>query len=181
MDKETLLERLQQQKQQLEQELIQRIVNIENTIASIQIIEGQGAQHPRFPPQNPFEGVPIKSINTETYLTIARLLVNNKSNIRTPGVNKRLLVNEINTRIGEVEQIISRFDNTTEQLSIRRDAQSQRQLLQVQDDRDKLRIELEFYRDIIEALQSEPKKLTKEEVEEGKQKAKDWYNRRVSK
>lgn len=88
---------------------------------------------------------------------------------------------EINTRIGEVEQIISRFDNTTEQLSIRRDAQSQRQLLQVQDDRDKLRIELEFYRDIIEGLQSEPKKLTKEEVEEGKQKAKDWYIRRVSK
>lgn len=44
MDKETLLERLQQQKQHLEQELIQHIVNIENTIVSIQIIEYQNAR-----------------------------------------------------------------------------------------------------------------------------------------
>ncbi len=171
MNKVTLLDRLRQQKDQLEQELIQRIVSIENTIASIQTIEGQVPQHPHYPPQNPFEGVPINWINTETYLTIARLLVNNSNNVRTPGVNKRLVVRELNTRIREVEQIINTFDNTAEQLIGRRDTVSQRQLHQIQDDCDKLRIELEFYKDIKSALQSEPKKLSKEEVEEGKQKA----------
>jgi hypothetical protein len=40
---------------------------------------------------------------------------------------------------------------------------------------------LEFYRYITETLQSEQKKLSREEVEEGKEKAKDWYNRRISK
>jgi hypothetical protein len=180
MNKQILLERLKQQKQRQEQELIQNIVNIENTIASLQVLEGQEIQQAHFPPQNPFEGVPINRINTETYLTIARLLVNNTDNVRTPGINKKLVVKELNTRIGELEQIINSFDNTAEQLSVRCDTSSQRQLRQMQDDRDTLRIELEFYRDIIEALQPHSK-LTKEEIEEGKQKAKDWYNRRISK
>jgi hypothetical protein len=50
MNKEILLERLKQQKQRQEQELIQNIINIENTIASLQILEGEEIQQAHFPP-----------------------------------------------------------------------------------------------------------------------------------
>jgi hypothetical protein len=106
--------------------------------------------------------------------------VNNTDKVRTPRISKKLVVKELSSWIGEVEQIINSFDSTAEQLSVMLDTSSQRQLRQIQDDRDKLRIELEIYRDIIEALQPHLK-LTKEEIEEGKQKAKDWCNRRISK
>ncbi len=87
-----------------------------------------------FPLQNPFEGVPIRRIDTETYLSIARHLVDN---IRTAGVNRQILVKELNTCIRELEQIINNLDNNAEQLSGRCDGHYRIQLQQIQDDRDK--------------------------------------------
>jgi hypothetical protein len=178
MNKDDIILRLQQQKQRQEQELNEHIVNLENTIASIHAIEGKEIAPPNFPPQNPFEGVPIPRIDTNTYLNIARRLVDNKNKVRTPGVRGQPLIKELNLRIREVEEIIIRFDNSTEQIIGSRDTRLRGNLQQIQDDRDKLRIELEFYRDLAEAIQTEPKRLSKEELGEEKYKAKDWWKRR---
>ncbi len=178
MDKEELLSRLRAQKQHLEQELTQWITHIENIKASIEIVEGREASRPNFPPQNPFEGVPIRRIDSETYLTIARLLVNNKNNVRTPGVREQPLIRELNIRAGEIERLINRLDNSAEQIIAGRNPNISNHLQRIQDDRDRLRIELEFHRDIIEALQTEPKRLTREEIEEEKYRAKEWHKRR---
>lgn len=178
MDKETLIARLKRQRQLLEQELTERIVNIENITASIQSLEGRDIFQTSYPPHNPFEGVPVGRISTETYLTIARRLVNNKDKARVPGVPAKVLIKELNTRVGEAESIINSLDNEAERISGRGDPDSRRHLRQLFEDRDKLRIEVEFYKDIIEALQTEPKKNTKEEVDEARLKAKDWYRRR---
>lgn len=178
MDKQELLIRLQRQKQQLEQELVDRIVQIENISASIQAISGTNITRPNLPPSNPFEGVPIPRIDPDFYIAIARRLVDNKNNTRTPGIRGEPLVKELNIRIREVEEIINTLDNRAEQLSITRDIQSRQHLRQVVDERDKLRIELEFYKDLSEAIQTEPKKLSKEELEEERYKAKEWWKRR---
>ncbi len=113
---------------------------------SIQILEGQEESHLNYPPQNSFEGAPITRIGRETCSTIGRLLVDDKDNIQMPGVTDRPSIKEINARIGEVEQSIESCDSEAEKLSERRDSLSLRHLQQIQDDRDKLRIELELYR-----------------------------------
>ena len=51
MERGELLARLKQQKQQLEQELTQQIMDIEVISASIQAIEGKEITCPIFPPQ----------------------------------------------------------------------------------------------------------------------------------
>jgi hypothetical protein len=52
-------------------------------------------------------------------------------------------------------------------------------ILQIkQDDRDKFRIELVFYRDLCEAIQTKPRRLSQEGLEEGKYKAKEWWKRK---
>ncbi len=163
MNREEIITRLQAQKQHLKQELTQRILHIENISKAIDLIEGREVTQPSYPPHNPFEGVPIARIDTETYLTIGRCIVENKNNVRT---------------LGEVEQIIRRLDNTAEQLIGTRDPQSLSKLHRIQDDRDRLRIELEFYKDIIEALQTDTKKITQEEIEEGKYNAREPHMRR---
>lgn len=84
----------------------------------------------------------------ETYLTIGRLLVDNKDYIRTPGITGRHLIKELNDRIGEVEQIIITFDNDAERLAGRRNSQTLGHIWQIQEDRDKLCIELELYKGI---------------------------------
>jgi hypothetical protein len=178
MEKGELIARLAQQKQQLEQELTERIVQIENITAAIQAIEGKDITRPNSPPKNPFEGVPVRRINSDTYLNIARRLVDNKNHARTPGVRGEPLTRELNTRIGKVENIIIGLDNRAEQLISTRDTGSLRHLGQLQDDSDKLRIELEFYKDLSEAIQVEPRRLTREELEEERYKAKDWWKRR---
>jgi ABC-type phosphate transport system auxiliary subunit len=116
MNRGELLERLWQQRNHLEQELTQRIVHIENIDASIQAIESREINTPTFPLQNPFEGVPIGRIEPNTYLNIARQLVDNRKNIRTPGVRGEPLIRELNIRIGEIEEIINRLDTQAEQL-----------------------------------------------------------------
>ncbi len=93
-------------------------------------------------------------------------MIDNKNNTRTPGIRGEPLVRELNIRIRAVEEIINTLDNKVEQLSVARDSQSRQHLRQVLDERDKLRIELEFYKDLSEAIQTEPKKLSKEELEE---------------
>jgi hypothetical protein len=178
MNREELLARLQTQKQHLEQELIDRIVQIENINASIQIIEGKEPTQPNYPPQNPFQGVPIPRIAPETYITIARRLIDNRNNVRTPGIRGEPLVRELNSRIREVEELINRLDYSVEQLVGTQDTQTARKIKHIQDDRDKLCIELEFYKDLSEGIQIEPRKLTKEELEEERYQAKDWWKRR---
>lgn len=88
------------------------------------------------------------------------------------------MLKELNIRVSKVECIINMLDNTAELISGRRDTYSNQQLQQIQEDRDKLRIESEFYTDIIKALQAGCKKLSQEEIEEGKYKAKEWWKRR---
>jgi hypothetical protein len=95
--------------------------------------------------------------------------------VRVPGIRGEPLVKELNIRIGEVESIINRLDNQAEQLIGTRDV---RTLRQIQDERDKLRIELEFYRDLAEAIQTEPRRLSQEELTQEKYKAKEWWRRR---
>jgi hypothetical protein len=178
MDKGELIERLKQQRRVLEQELTQQIVNIENITASIQALEGTENSRAHFPPQNSFEGVPIRRIDSDTYINIARHLIDNKKNIRTPGVRGQPLVRELNIRIQEVGELIHRLDNRAEQLIGTSDPQLARDIQRIQDDRDKLRIELEFYKDSSEAVQTEPRRLSREELEEEKYKAREWWERR---
>ncbi len=170
MNREELVNRLRQQRNQLEQELTQHILHIENLNASIQAIEDREINRPSFPPQNPFKGVPIGRIDTSTYLNIARRLIDNKNNVRVPGIRGEPLVKELNICIGEVESIINRLDNQAEQLIGTRDV---RTIQQIQDERDKLRIELEFYKDLAEAIQTELRRLSQEELTEERYKAKE--------
>jgi hypothetical protein len=126
MDKEELIARLGRQRQQLEQRLADQIVQIENIDASIQVIEGKQISQPTFPPQNPFEGVPIPRISSDTYINIARRLIDNRHNIRVPGVRGEPLVKELNHRIWEVEDIIKRLDDILEQQLMSRGVQETR-------------------------------------------------------
>ncbi len=88
-------------------------------------------------------------IEPSTYINIARQLVDNRKNIRTPGVRGEPLIRELNIRIGETEEIINRLDIQAEQLLGTRNIRSSGVLQQIYDDRDKLRIELEFYKDLM--------------------------------
>jgi hypothetical protein len=115
-------------------------------------LEGQETSHSKFPPQNPFEGVPIERITTETYLTIRGLLEDNKNNMQTPGVGNKLLVKELNSCISEVERIINSFDNDADHLNERQDPHTLGYLCQILEDSERLQIELEFYKDIVKAI-----------------------------
>ncbi len=93
MDKQDLVARLQRQKQQLEQELVDRIVQIST---SIQANGGTDITRPSLPPSNPFKGVPTPRIDPDIYITIACRLIDNRSNTRAPGIRGEPLVKELN-------------------------------------------------------------------------------------
>jgi hypothetical protein len=96
MEKE-LLRRLRAQRAQLTQELGQTIHHIEELEASIRVTEGRDTNIPLFPPQNPFRNVPIRRIDTDTYLLIARQIIRNQTpdQTRTPGAERPALLQEL--------------------------------------------------------------------------------------
>jgi hypothetical protein len=90
MDRAELTRRLRTRRSQLTKELGQYIHHIEELEASIQAIEGGEIPTPLFPPQNPFRGVPVQRINTETYLIIARQIIGRQTpeQAMTPGAGE---------------------------------------------------------------------------------------------
>jgi hypothetical protein len=68
MDRNELLRRLRARRTQLTQELGQQIHHIEELEVSIRMTKGQDTNIPLFPPQNPSRNVPIRRIDTDTYL-----------------------------------------------------------------------------------------------------------------
>ncbi len=85
------------------------------------------------------------------------------------------LILELKKRITEVNRIIARYDREIEHLEARTaDAGSTNQLQVTASDRDKLAGELQFYRDLQEALEKKTVKLTSEELTEQRNRARDW-------
>ncbi len=169
----------------LEEELGQLIGHIEEISTVTHILEGRTPRPSVFPPQNPFQDMPIRRINTETYLRIARTFISQPGNPqgfqRTPGAGAPVLIIELNQRIREVSRLISTRDQEVERLETetrnitREIAQHIRDL---QSDRDKLAGELQFYKDLKETLENRPVSLSREEIQEQRNRARDWADAR---
>ncbi len=181
MDRSDLARRLRSRRSQVTEELGQLIHHIEELEASIQVIEGGEIPAPIFPPQNPFRGVPVPRINTETYLLIARQIIGRQSpeHTRTPGAQKAALLQELEQRRREVRRLIASLDRELEQLEAQ--AVQDRNLVelyprgrQVIDNRDNLRAELQFYIDLTDALNYTPTRTTPEERVAANQRARTW-------
>jgi predicted ribosome quality control (RQC) complex YloA/Tae2 family protein len=181
MDRSDLARRLRSRRSQVTEELGQLIHHIEELEASIQVIEGGEIPAPIFPPQNPFRGVPVPRINTETYLLIAREIIGRQTpeQTRTPGAQKAALLQELEQRRREVRRLIAPLDRELEQLEAQ--AAQERNLVelyprgrQVINDRDNLRAELQFYIDLTDALNYTPTRTTPEERVAANQRARTW-------
>jgi hypothetical protein len=181
MDRTELTRRLRTRRSQLTEELGQYIHHMEELEASIQAIEGEEIPTPLFPPQNPFRGVPVQRINTETYLLIARQIIGRQTpeQTRTPGAERGTLLQELEQRRREVRRIIASLDRELEQLEAQAARESRLVELyprgrQVVNDRDHLRAELQFYIDITEALEYIPNRITPEERAKANRRARNW-------
>jgi hypothetical protein len=181
MDRIELIRRLRSRRTQITEELGQLIHHIEELEASIQVIEGGEITAPQFPPQNPFRGVPVPRINTDTFLLIARQIIGRQSpdQTRTPGAEKAALLEELEQRKRQVRRIIASLDREIEQIEAQ--AAQDRSLVelyprgrQVINDRDNLRAELQFYIDLTEALDYTPTRTTPEERAAANQRARTW-------
>ncbi len=135
---------------------------MEELEALIQAIKGQDISTPLFPPQNPFQDVPIRRIDTSTYIFIARQIIGRQEpdQTRTPGAEKPALMQELGQRCREVQRIIASLDREIEQIEARDAIETSLSQYfntrQVFNDRDNLRTELQFYIDLIEALNYTP-------------------------
>jgi hypothetical protein len=177
MDRNELLRRLRARRTQLTQELGQQIHHIEELEASIRVTEGRDTNIPLFPPQNPFRDVPIRRIDTDTYLLIARQIIGNQTpdQTRTPGAQRPALLQELEQRRREVRRIIALLDREAEEIEAQNDSPAIRtRARQVYEDRDHLRAELQFYIDLTEALNYTPTRITPEERVEANQRARTW-------
>jgi hypothetical protein len=177
MDRAELIRRLNLRKAELTQELGQQIHHIEEVEASIQAIEGREITPIQFPPQNPFRGVPVRRIDTDTYLLIARRIIGNQvaGQTRVPGAEKPALLQELEQRRREIRRIIASLDREIEEREARGQVQiphdNSRQIIK---DRDYLRAELQFYIDLTEALNYQPTRTTPDERAEANQRARTW-------
>lgn len=165
------------------EELGQQIAHIEEITAAIQVIEGESPNPNTFPGQNPFLNVPIRRIDTETYLLAARRLISRPGEPQTiqrkPGAETPDLIIELGQRIREVNRIISGADQEIERLESRSRAREITQRIQeLQSDRDRLAGELQFYRDLKEALENRPARLSREELQEQRDRARNWADAR---
>jgi hypothetical protein len=104
MDRAELVRRLRTRKAQITEELGRHIHHIEELEVAIQTIDGRSTTAPLFPPQNPFRDVPIRRIDTETYIQIARQIMGNQTpdQTRVPGAEKPELLRELELRRREV-------------------------------------------------------------------------------
>jgi hypothetical protein len=180
MDRTELVRRLRTRRIQITEELGRQIHHIEEIEASLQVLEGNEITVPLFPPQNPFRDVPVRRIDTETYVLIARQIIGRQTpdQVRVPGAQVPALLRELEQRCREVRRIIASLDRELEQLEAQRAIDNNLDLYprgqQVFDDRDNLRTELQLYLDIIEALNYTPTRVTPEERAEAKLRARTW-------
>jgi hypothetical protein len=180
MDRAELARRLRTCRIHIAEELGRQIHHIEEIEASLQVLEGQEITAPLFPPQNPFRDVPLRRIDTETYVLIARQIIGRQTpdQTRVPGAQGPALLRELEQRCREVRRIISSLDREIEQIENQRAQDNNLALYprgrQVINDRDNLRTELQFYLDLIEALTYTPTRITPEERAEANFRARTW-------
>ncbi len=101
MDRAELIRRLNLRKAELTRELGQQIHHIEEVEALIQVIEGREITLVHFPPQNPFRDIPVRRIDTDTYLLIARRIIGNQvaGQARVPGAERPASLQELEQRL----------------------------------------------------------------------------------
>jgi len=177
---DSIIEKLKFRKAKLIEQLGEQIAHVEEIITSISLIEGKEARPALFPPQNPFQGVPIKRVDSETIIRIARTLIGDHQDPnRKPGAEGPDLIAELKYREREVSRIIASIEKETEQLQQRpANPEVRNRLRELSNDRDKLAGELQFYRDLREALEKKYLKVSKEELQEQRNRAKDWAESR---
>jgi hypothetical protein len=174
-----VISKLKIRRSRLAEELGQQIAHIEEITAAIQIIEGESPNPNMFPPKNPFLNIPIRRLDTETYLLATRRLISRPGEPQTiqrkPGAKTPDLIIELGQRIREVNRIISGADQEIERLEPRSRVREIAQRIQeLQSDRDRLAGELQFYKDLKEALENRPARLSREELQEQRDRARNW-------
>jgi hypothetical protein len=180
MDRAELARRLRTRRIHIAEELGRQIHYIEEIEASLQALEGDDITVPLFPPQNPFRDVPVRRIDAETYVLVARQIIGRQTpdQVRVPGAQKVALLWELEQRCREVRRLIASLDREIEQIEAQRAQDNNLTLYprgrQVIDDRDNLRTELQFYLDLIEALNFTPTRVTPEERAEANIRARTW-------
>ncbi len=114
---DSIIEKLKFRKAKLIEQLGEQIAHVEEIITSISLIEGKEARPVLFPPQNPFQGVPIRRIDSETIIRIARTLIGDHQDPnRKPGAEGPDLIAELKYREREVSRIIASIETETERL-----------------------------------------------------------------
>jgi hypothetical protein len=178
-----VITKLKFRRSRLEEELGQQIAHIEEISAALQIIEGGTPNPNTSPPQNPFLNLPIRRVDTETYLLAARRLISRPGEPQTiqrkPGAEAPDLIIELGHRIREVNRIISGADQEIERLEPRsRNREIAQRIQELLSDRDRLAGELQFYKDLKEALENRPNRLSREELQEQRDRARNWADAR---
>ncbi len=169
---------------QITEELGRHIHHLEELEASLQAVEGLEITVPLFPPQNPFRDVPVRRIDTETYILIARQIIGRQTGqSRIPGAERPALLRELEQCSREVRRIIASLDREIEQIEAQRtqdnNLASYPRAREIFNNRDNLRAELQFYADITEALNYTPTRVTQEERAEANQRAWTWIENAV--
>jgi hypothetical protein len=121
--------------------------------------------------------VPLRRIDTETYLLIARQIVGVQDTQQTtvPGAEKLALLQELEQRRREIRCIIATLDRQIEELeALPQNVENCSRARPISEDRDNLRAELQFYIDLTEALNYMPTRTTPEERAEANQRAHNW-------
>jgi hypothetical protein len=180
---EELINKLKFRRSTLTEELGQQIAHIEELTSTIHTLEGSNPRPNTFPPESPFQNVPVYRIDPETYVRIARILINAPGDSqgiqRKPAAETEDLIVELGQRIREVNRIISRADQEIERLEPRAQTREIAQRIQgLQTDRDKLAGELQFYKDLKEALESKPARLSRKKLQDQRNRARDWAEAR---
>ena len=183
MNDNDILDKLRFRRSKLLEELGQQIAHIEELSAVIQRLGGETQRPPTFPPTNPFQGVPQQRIDTQSYLRIARTLISDIGDTqgiqRVPGAESPALIVELSQRIREINHIIHGIDQDIERLETQASNGGRADNIQaVIRDRDRLAAEVQFYRDLKEALEHRPTRATRQEVQEQRDRARDWAEAR---
>jgi hypothetical protein len=179
MENNDILDKLRYRRANLVEHLGQQIAHINELSAAIQLLGGEAIGPSTFSASNPFQGVPQQRIDTQTYLLIARTLISNAGNApgiqRIPGAQAPTLITELTLRIREVNRIIYDIDRDIERLETRPNNQEISERIRgLLSDRDKLAAEVQFYRDLKEALENRPTRITREELQEQRERARNW-------
>jgi hypothetical protein len=179
-----IVSKLKFRRSRLEEEVGQHIAHIEELSVTIYKLEHRAPRANTFPPQNPFQDVPTRRIDTKTYIRLARTFITQPGSTqgiqRIPGAETPALIIELGQRIREVNRIISAADQEAERLAPRARTHKVAQRIQeLQTDREKLAGELQFYKDLKEALENRRVRPSQEEIQEQRNRARDWADARL--